>query len=54
MEIKDKFKDEDEQIPRKVIVKTLTTTKSVAKVFDFFANMRGGAIKSMEESNDGW
>ena len=58
MEIKDKFKDEAEPIPRKAIVKTLTTTKSVDKAFDFFANMKnmemGGAIKSMEESDDGW
>jgi hypothetical protein len=58
MEIKEEFKDELEQMPRKVIVKTLTTTKSVDKVFDFFGNMKnmemGGAIKSMKKSNDGW
>jgi hypothetical protein len=58
MEIKEEFKDELEQMPRKVIVKTLTTTKSVDKVFDFIGNMKnmemGGAIKSMEKSDDGW
>jgi hypothetical protein len=58
MEIKEEFKDEAEQMPRKVIVKTLTTTKSVDRAFDFFANMKkmemGCAIKSMEKSDDGW
>jgi hypothetical protein len=58
MEIKEEFKDELEQMPRKVIVKTLTTTKSVDKVFDFFGNMKnmemGGAIKSMTKRDDGW
>ena len=58
MEIKEEFRHELEQMPRKVIVKTLTTTKSVDKVFDFFGNMKnmemGGAIQSMEKSDDGW
>jgi hypothetical protein len=58
MEIKEEFKDELEQMPRKVIVKTLTTTKSADKVFDFFGNMKNmeicGAIQSMEKSDDGW
>ena len=57
MEIKES-KNEHEQMPRKVIIKTLTTTKSVDRVFDFFSNMRnmemGGAIESMEKSDDGW
>ena len=47
-----------ERVPRKVIVKTLTTSKSVDEVFDFFANMKnmelGGAIQSMERIDDGW
>jgi hypothetical protein len=47
-----------EKVPRKVIVKTLTTSKSVDEVFDFFANMKnmelGGAIQSMERIDDGW
>ena len=58
MKIKEEFKHEVEQMPRKVIVKTLTTTKSVDKVFDFFANMTnmemGDAIQSMEKSDNGW
>ena len=57
MEIKES-RNELKQMPRKVIVKTLTTTKSVDRVFDFFANMKnmetGGAIQSIEKSYDGW
>jgi hypothetical protein len=55
---KGKFENKLRRTPRKVIVKTLTTTKSVDKVFDFFANMKnmelGGAIQSMEKTDDGW
>jgi hypothetical protein len=53
-----KFENKSKRMPRKIIVKTLTTTKSVDEVFDFFANMKnmelGGAIQSMEEIDDGW
>ena len=52
------FENKIERVPRKVIVKTLTTSKSVDEVFDFFANMKnmelGGAIQSMERIDDGW
>lgn len=52
------FENKIERVPRKVIVKTLTTSKSVDEVFDFFANMKnmelGGAILSMERIDDGW
>jgi hypothetical protein len=45
---KGKFKNKVKRIPRKVIVKTMITTKSVDEVFGFFANMKnmelGGAI----------
>jgi hypothetical protein len=55
---KGELENELKEIPRKVIVKTLTTTKSADRVFDFFANMKnmeiGGAIKSMEKGEDGW
>ena len=55
---KGKFENELKRIPRKVIVKTMITTKSVDEVFDFFANMKnmelGGAIRSMEKIDDGW
>jgi hypothetical protein len=55
---KGKFENKSRRMPRKVIVKTLTTTKSVDKVFNFFANMKnmelGGAIRSMERIDDGW
>jgi len=58
MEIKEEFKHELEQMPRKVIVKTLTITKSVDKVFDFFGNMKnmeiGSAIQPLEKSDNGW
>ncbi len=53
-----KFENQSKRMPRMIIVKTLTTTKSVDKVFDFFANMKnmelGGAIQSMEKTDDGW
>ena len=53
-----KFENKLKRIPRKIIVKTLTTTTSVSEVFDFFANMKnmelGGAIQSMEKIDDGW
>jgi hypothetical protein len=53
-----KFENKLKRIPRKIIVKTLTTTTSVSEVFDFFANMKnmelGGAIRSMEKIDDGW
>lgn len=52
------FENKIERVPRKVIVKTLTTSKSVDEVFDFFANMKnmelGGAIQLMERIDDGW
>ena len=52
------FENKIERVPRKVIVKTLTTPKSVDEVFYFFANMKnmefGGAILSMERIDDGW
>ena len=52
------FENKIERVPRKVIVKTLTTSKSVDEVFDFFANMKnmelGGAIQSRERIDDGW
>jgi hypothetical protein len=55
---KGKIESKLKRMPRKVIVKTLTTTKSVDRVFDFFANMKnmelGGAIQSMERIDDGW
>jgi hypothetical protein len=55
---KGKFENKLKRIPRKVIVKTMITTKSVDEVFDFFANMKnmelGGAIRSMEKIDDGW
>ncbi|MDQ3838196.1 MAG: hypothetical protein M3297_02895 [Thermoproteota archaeon] len=58
MKNKGEYENELNEIPRKVIVKTLTTTKNVDKVFDFFADMKnmetGGAIQSMEKSEDGW
>jgi hypothetical protein len=53
-----KFENKSKRMPRKVIVKTLTTTKSVDEVFDFFASMKnmelGGAIRSIEKIDDGW
>jgi hypothetical protein len=53
-----KLEKKSKRMPRKVIVKTLTTPKSVDKVFDFFAKMKnmelGGAIQSMEKIDDGW
>lgn len=53
-----KFENKLKRIPRKIIVKTLTTTTSVDEVFDFFANMKnmelGGAIRSMEKIDDDW
>jgi hypothetical protein len=53
-----KFENESKRIPRKIIVKTLTTTTSVDEVFDFFANMKnmelGDAIRSMEKIDDDW
>lgn len=55
---KGKFENKSKRIPRKVIVKTMITTKSVDEVFDFFANMKnmelGGAIRLMEQIDDGW
>lgn len=55
---KGKFENKLKRIPRKVIVKTMITTKSVDEVFDFFANMKnmelGGAIRSMEKIDDDW
>lgn len=52
------FENKLTRIPRKVIVKTMISTKSVDEVFDFFANMKnmelGGAIRSMEKIDDGW
>lgn len=52
------LKNELDEIPRKVIVKTLSTTKSADKVFDFFADTKnmetGGSIQSMEKGEDGW
>ena len=58
MKNKGGLENEPKEIPRKVIVKTLTTTRGVDKVFDFFANMKnmeiGGAIQSMEKGEDGW
>ncbi|HEY9386708.1 MAG TPA: hypothetical protein VIP70_06690 [Nitrososphaeraceae archaeon] len=53
-----KEEEQQKEIPRKVIIKMMTTNKSVSEVFDFFANMKnmeiGGAIKSMEKNDDGW
>ncbi|MBV9177128.1 MAG: hypothetical protein JO327_06730 [Nitrososphaeraceae archaeon] len=41
-----------------VIVKSLSTHKSVQETFDFFNNPKnmelGGAIHSMQENSDGW
>jgi hypothetical protein len=58
MKNKGELENEPKETPRKVIVKTLTTTESANKVFDFFANMKnmeiGGAIKLMEKGEDGW
>jgi hypothetical protein len=55
---KGKFENKVKRIPRKVIVKTMITTKCVDEVFDFFANMKnmelGGAIRSMKKIDDGW
>ena len=52
------IKEEQKEIPRKAIIKIMNANKNANEVFDFFANMKnmetGGAIKSIERSDDGW
>lgn len=44
--------------PRKVIVKTMTVSRNVRDVFDFFSDPKsmeiGGAAKSVKRESDGW
>ena len=46
------------KIPRKAVVKVMTTKSDVTKVFDFFENVKnmetGGALKSIRKDENGW
>jgi hypothetical protein len=58
MSNKDEGHEEKLMQPVKVIVKTMTVTKSTNEVYSFFQNMKslemGGEISSLQESDDGW
>ena len=47
------------EIPRKVVIKTMTVNRNVDDVFDFFEDVKksmeaGGAAKSVTKGSDGW
>ena len=48
----------DSTTPRKVIVKTMTVSRSTNAVFEFFKNIknmeRGGILKDITKGEDGW
>lgn len=50
--------NQNDNLTRKVIVKTMTVDKGVDQVFDFFENIKnmevGGAIKEVTKGEDGW
>lgn len=52
------IKEEQKEFPRKAVVKIMNANRNVSEVFDFFADMKnmeiGGAIKSIEQNDDGW
>ena len=49
--------NQNDNLTRKVIVKTMTVDKGVDQVFDFFENIKnmevGGAIKEVTKGEDG-
>ena len=51
-------KETDSTTPRKVIVKTMTVSRSTDTVFDFFENLKnvesGGVFKDITRGEDGW
>jgi GMP synthase PP-ATPase subunit len=51
-------KETDSTTPRKVIVKTMTVSRNVDTVFEFFKNVKnmetGGILKDIREREDGW
>ena len=47
------------EIPRKVVIKTMTVNRNMDDVFDFFEDVKksmeaGGAAKSVAKGSDGW
>ena len=51
-------KETDRTIPRKVIVKTMTVSRSTDAVLEFFENVKnmesGGILKDITKGEDGW
>ena len=51
-------KEIDGTTPRKVIVKTMTVSRSTDTVFEFFENLKnlesGGILKNITKGEDGW
>jgi hypothetical protein len=51
-------KETDSMTPRKIIVKTMTVTRSTDVVFEFFKNVKnletGGILKDITKGEDGW
>lgn len=48
-----------DDLPRKVIIKTMTVSRNANDVFDFFENVKlsmeaGGAARSVAKGDDGW